>query len=263
MHRVALKIRRPRDDRGATLVETAFVLPVFLFLVFGLFELSGYVMARSSMNASVQAGARLAVVAGDDNMADQRILERMEHEGAGIEAGTDDIVKVKIWHAHFTWEDPPLDSSCFKFGGPLPAVDPSDPDSRACNLYLDPNRPGYNSDAAFQRANLPAFDPDTDTPPIDATFANWWFGCNPEDGVNYTDHKYDCGWPPTTRRNLTGPPNCTPEEDPPASDDPCRPTDLIGIYIEVRHHLYTGLFGSEVTMHSKVISSIEPQKFDR
>ena len=60
------KNRMKQLRRGATLVEAAIVLPVFLLLVFGIIEL-GLAVARYNMLAEVaRDGARMAIVHGAD-----------------------------------------------------------------------------------------------------------------------------------------------------------------------------------------------------
>jgi Flp pilus assembly protein TadG len=52
--------RRPRH--GATLVEMALVLPIFLLFVMGVFEYGQYEMVRQVVDNASRAGARYAVV---------------------------------------------------------------------------------------------------------------------------------------------------------------------------------------------------------
>ena len=56
--------RRTESRRGATAVEMAFALPVFLLFLFAIFEYSRYFMVRHVMDAAAQEGCRFAVVQG-------------------------------------------------------------------------------------------------------------------------------------------------------------------------------------------------------
>lgn len=50
------------DTSGSTIVEFAIVLPVFLFLIFGLFNVALMMFSSVSMEHAVQAGARCASI---------------------------------------------------------------------------------------------------------------------------------------------------------------------------------------------------------
>jgi hypothetical protein len=56
----------PRRRTAAHLVELAFVLPVFLFFVFGILEYGRYVMTLQIMTNAAREGARFAVVTTND-----------------------------------------------------------------------------------------------------------------------------------------------------------------------------------------------------
>jgi Flp pilus assembly protein TadG len=53
--------------RGAAMVETAFVLPVFILLVFGLLESSRLGMVSVILTTAAREGCRVAVVDGNTN----------------------------------------------------------------------------------------------------------------------------------------------------------------------------------------------------
>jgi len=236
--------RRRRDDRGSTLVEAAFVMPVFILMIFGIFEFSGMVMARTGAGASVKGGARMAVVAGSDAMSDQRILLRMAKDGAGVSQDT--VTRVVIWKASAAGDSPP--AACLTSSVSLT--------SDLCNVYVDPQDP---STGAYTRAKLP-MTPDGQTPT--SANADYYFGCDTSSGAGLVDapHKLDCGWEPHTRRILTQSPAYTCVG---ANDPKCRPTDLVGIYIQVDHKFYTGFFGSHALYSNKTISAIEPQGYEK
>lgn len=258
--RTKLKLRQRRgDDSGSTLIEAAFVMPIFILVVFGIFEFSGYTMAKTSVGASVKAGARMATVSGSASLADREILQRMNREGAGM--SQDKIVKIIIWNAQKVGEDPPAncqiasrnyqDSSGFvtKYG--------------SCNTYTDPQT------VAFVMAAKPTMGTGD---VYGAPFAEYYFGCkgltDPEAG-----HKLDCGWPPSARRDLVPSPVRSPvcpttlptrvQVAAGAGSEACLDTDLVGIYVETIHNYYTSFFGQQVTVKAKTTAAIEPQGYDK
>ena len=85
------------EDRGATLVEAAIVLPVFFLLIFGLLEFGFGFKDWLSINHAAREGARVSVVAADDDRADQFALEAFE-EGL-VAAMIDGVAYVEIGNA--------------------------------------------------------------------------------------------------------------------------------------------------------------------
>ncbi|MBA2338207.1 MAG: pilus assembly protein [Acidimicrobiia bacterium] len=61
----ARQARRRRDERGATLVEMALVLPLFLTLVFGIIEFGFYFAQANQVRYAAREAARVAGVDGD------------------------------------------------------------------------------------------------------------------------------------------------------------------------------------------------------
>ena len=58
--------RHGRDERGATLVEFALIVPVLLLLVFGIIEYGVAFNADSNVNQSARAGGRTAAILSTD-----------------------------------------------------------------------------------------------------------------------------------------------------------------------------------------------------
>ncbi len=81
-------LRSLRKERGAAMIETAFVAPVFLLLIFGIFEF-GFLL-RNSLTLANATGdaARAASVHGDAANADFQIIRALEHslEPVGLDA---------------------------------------------------------------------------------------------------------------------------------------------------------------------------------
>lgn len=57
-----LALHRSRSDYGQSLVELAFVLPLFLMLIFGLIDLGRGIYALNTVSNAARIGARLGVV---------------------------------------------------------------------------------------------------------------------------------------------------------------------------------------------------------
>jgi hypothetical protein len=85
------------EDRGATLVEAAIVLPVFFLLIFGLLEFGFGFKDWLSINHAAREGARVSVAAADDIRADQLALEAFE-EGL-VASMIDSVEYVEIGNA--------------------------------------------------------------------------------------------------------------------------------------------------------------------
>lgn len=58
---------RHGDERGASMVEFALVLPVFLLLLFGLFDVGRLVYVNNAVSEAAREGARWGSVAGRSN----------------------------------------------------------------------------------------------------------------------------------------------------------------------------------------------------
>jgi Flp pilus assembly protein TadG len=57
-----MSIQRTRDDKGTTVVEFALVLPIFLLLVFGIFDFGRYFFVEHTLQYATREGMRLALV---------------------------------------------------------------------------------------------------------------------------------------------------------------------------------------------------------
>ncbi len=72
--RHAMPARTARRQRGAAVVEVAFVVPLLVFLFLGIAELGLTVSDSQSVVGATQAGVRVASSAGNDRMADYDAL---------------------------------------------------------------------------------------------------------------------------------------------------------------------------------------------
>jgi Flp pilus assembly protein TadG len=71
----SLRERRARGDRGAVLVEAAFVLPVMLMLVFGIIEFGLAWRGKITVETGARAGARTSSNLGKSSLADYSALQ--------------------------------------------------------------------------------------------------------------------------------------------------------------------------------------------
>lgn len=118
-----------RHERGAALVEAAFVTPVFFAFLFGILEFGLLFRNTLTTNNGAQQGARAAAVHGAEPDTDYLILRSVEHGLQAMKLESLDFVVV------------------FKASGPgdtLPAAcltasqtyDPGNPAAPACNRYV-------------------------------------------------------------------------------------------------------------------------------
>ena len=90
--------RRAREgERGATLVEAAFLLPLFFFLVFGILEFGFGFRHYLTVANGTRDGARTATVAGNQTDADYLILQAIQRSMSAMPE--DDIDRIVVWHA--------------------------------------------------------------------------------------------------------------------------------------------------------------------
>lgn len=94
---MGLSSRNAKKERGASLVEAAFVTPVFVLLIFGVIEFGFLFRNYLAVNNAALAGARAASVAGDDEDADFLIVRTVAH---GVEAmGLENLDFIVVYKA--------------------------------------------------------------------------------------------------------------------------------------------------------------------
>jgi hypothetical protein len=77
--------QRMRDQRGVNVVESAFVTPVFVFLVLAVGEVGLAMNDYLAEANAVRAGARVASASGNDTYADWGILQGVRSEAIALE----------------------------------------------------------------------------------------------------------------------------------------------------------------------------------
>jgi Flp pilus assembly protein TadG len=94
--------RRARGDRGAVLVESAFVLPVFLLLVFGVIEWGLFFAGSATTTSSAREGSRFAAanfaVASDKQAAADAIRDVVQSDIKAL-TGQDTPISLFIYKA--------------------------------------------------------------------------------------------------------------------------------------------------------------------
>jgi len=235
--------RRHDDDRGATLIEAAIVMPLLFLLLFGIIEIGSALKSYSTAANATRAGTRTGSVAGNDADADLRILQQMAKESTGF--GSDEIDYIIVWNATDPSETVGHDSGppmqCVRAAGPATSPNTTSLGSGgrgpaslgACNVYVRPAAPG----GAFAMANGE----------VGGRPGTYWFGCGGRTDPQ-ASHKLDCNWVPTDRKVAVSARGTT---------DPARP-DFIGIHISALHQNITGVLGPDLTITDDGITLIEP-----
>jgi hypothetical protein len=220
--RVRSRYAHGDSERGAVLVEAAFVFPVFLLLLFGMIEF-GFIFKDSlTLSSMVQTGARTGAVEGNatDPSADYAILSTMV---SGASALQSTIQSVIIFDATDASGNPltgsalnSVVSACLAAGSPGIGGQ--------CNVYDATEWDALVSNASAQ---LPNF-------------------CGTGSNVN-GGSCWDQDWSPGSRNVET------------SSNNGAGP-DYLGVYISAHHQTLTGFFPSQ-TLHEMDIVRLEPQSF--
>ena len=82
---------RIRESTGATLVEFAIVLPLFMLLIMGTIDMGRYMAATASVNTAAREAARYGSSVGENAGGDKHYLDcdGIVAEGIGYGAGAD------------------------------------------------------------------------------------------------------------------------------------------------------------------------------
>jgi hypothetical protein len=129
MERSVFQRKPGKTRRGATLVETAVVLPVFFIFVFGFIEFGHCFMTIHSLNSAARRSARLGV--GEDVTTEQ--VEDLAHSilNSAINADLENV-NITVRDASI-FDTAGVDPSAIDYDN-LPAVEVADLESRS--LFL-------------------------------------------------------------------------------------------------------------------------------
>ncbi len=107
-----------RDERGAALVEAAFMLPLFLALVGGVYEFGFFLYQQQMVSAGVRDAARyLALTANPDDIVTQGAARNLAVSGY-VQGGPP---RIAGWStAEVSVSVVPVDSSAGRLGGVSP-----------------------------------------------------------------------------------------------------------------------------------------------
>jgi hypothetical protein len=108
-------------ERGVTMIEAAFVTPVFFMLILGVIEISLAMNDNLALSHSVRAGTRVASASGNDVYADYGIVQSVRRESAALPRAQ--IKMIVVYKATEIGEPPSI--TC-KNGTPVEDV---------CNVY--------------------------------------------------------------------------------------------------------------------------------
>ena len=78
------KLRKNANRKGAVIVETALVLPVFVLVSFGIIEFGRAMMVSQVITSSAREGARLAVLTGSTNAQVEQAIKDFLEEAIGV-----------------------------------------------------------------------------------------------------------------------------------------------------------------------------------
>jgi Flp pilus assembly pilin Flp len=77
-------VRLVRDESGAYMLEFALIMPVFLLLVMGIFDLGTQMYAKAALGGAVEYAARNNTLEG--NAANQSAIDQMVRDRVGVAA---------------------------------------------------------------------------------------------------------------------------------------------------------------------------------
>ncbi len=117
---------RMRGDRGAALVEGAFVAAPFFMLIFGVFEFGLMFKSYLTVSNMTANGARTATAAGDALDADYQILTAVDRGGAALNRLR--LNRIVIFHADGPGDSVP--AAC------LSGTTGSSAAGQECNVYF-------------------------------------------------------------------------------------------------------------------------------
>jgi len=96
-----LLARVSRDASGATLTEFAFVAPVFIVMLMGLFDMTHSIYTTSLVNGAIQSAARNMTIEGA-SLREAQIDERVRAQVAAVVPNNATITLQKLSYADFS-----------------------------------------------------------------------------------------------------------------------------------------------------------------
>lgn len=116
--------RRMDGDGGSALVEAAFVTPVLMFLLLGIFETAFSFLDYLALGSANRGGVRVAAIAGNDARADWQIVQAVLKNASAMKQG--DLKLIVIYEASGSTSTVPTGCA---------AGTPSSATGSRCNVY--------------------------------------------------------------------------------------------------------------------------------
>ena len=120
--------RRLRGDRGAILAEAAFLTPLYILFIFGIFEFGAAYRDYLTLNNATSAAARQASISANSIDADYQVVQAVAKESAALPQS--EILHIVIFHASGPTSAPT--TACMN-GTPSSGTGSNYAD--ACNVY--------------------------------------------------------------------------------------------------------------------------------
>jgi len=218
------------DERGAVLVEAAFVLPVLLLVVFGSLEYGLLFKDGLTGGNVVRAGGRVLSAQANATKADQAGIQAMLPAAAAFAGGLSNVSRVVVYIATCTNPDDYTTPTTTRCVGASPGL-------RRPAIKNVSEMTGIGS-ACASKSQLTGVDGrcnvyrQSDLTDVNANDPTLW-GCG-----SHPDHY----WCPDKRIVSQG-----------------AGTDYIGVHIEYSHAWVTGLFGTKRNLTDDVVFRLEPQ----
>jgi hypothetical protein len=226
---------RLRGDQGTAVVEAAMIGPLFIYLLFGIIELSRAFFAYQSAVAAAQSASRGVQIANANGLADFTVLTSLIDGGRGLDIAS--VRYVVVWHAERDTSDITVEAPGCAGGTPSghkltaaekPPVSP-----------LPLSTVGYCN--VYDQARL-------QTVRANRTTQQQEFGCKTTPVLSPDRH-----WCPVdrnTNNSAVGPPPLNAAQ---------RPADYAGVYLVYDFRYVTGMFGTGRTFTIQNVARIEPQ----
>ena len=220
-----------RSSRGVTIVEAAFVTPIFFMLIIAVAEIGLYMNNYLAVANTVRAGARSASAAGSDRIADLYLVNSMAQESAALKRSLIDYIVV--YDASGFGAGPVNEGTDDVPDGCLAGI----PRAGQCNVYT----PADFNKASAQIAEETRHRKAQELGQASTLNENLiWFGClTTGPHANNSPDRY---WCPTDR------------------DDRYRTADYVGVYMKIEHTWLSGLFPMDPEISDLSVVRIEPKR---
>lgn len=231
--------RRAHGQRGVTLVEAAFVTPVFLMLIMAIAETGLFMNNYLALSNTVRAASRASSAGGTEVgtfpsdtfvSPDLYTVLAASRESAAIHRSKIQYIvvyKATGYGAGPTEEEAGgVPSGCLN-GVPVPGL---------CNVYTTTHFAAAEAELAERTRHMEA----KQTDPTDVLNTSLiTFGCGPSSPDRF--------WCPNTREATL-------------ASNGWRGPDYVGVYMRIRHEWLTGIFGDGRYISDQSVIKIEPEE---